>query len=80
MNLQVLLFGIISDIIGETDILVSVPLDTSVLEFKQQLQLKFPELRQLNEYSVAINECYCSENVQLKENDIVAIIPPVSGG
>lgn len=80
MKLQVLLFGIISDIVGETDILMSVPLDTSVLEFKQQLQLKFPELRQLNEYSVAINEYYCSENVQLKENDIVAIIPPVSGG
>lgn len=80
MNLQVLLFGIAADVVGKTALSMSVPQNISVLGFKQQLRLKFPELTQLNDCAIAVNECYRSEDTQLKENDIVAIIPPVSGG
>ena len=40
----------------------------------------FPQLKNINTYAVAVNEIYATDDVVLKENDIVAIIPPVSGG
>lgn len=35
-----------------------------------------------NVFILAVNECYISDNLQitLKENDTVAVIPPISGG
>ena len=43
-------------------------------------QKKYPQLKEINSYAIAINESYASNETVLKENDIVAIIPPVSGG
>ena len=39
-----------------------------------------PALKKLKSYAVAVNEEYATDDVILKPNDVVAIIPPVSGG
>jgi len=41
---------------------------------------KYPKLDKLNSYAIAVNESYAEDEVILKEGDVVAIIPPVSGG
>jgi molybdopterin converting factor small subunit len=37
-------------------------------------------LSEINSYAIAINESYAVNETILKENDLIAIIPPVSGG
>ena len=80
MNLTILLFGISTDLIGEKNIFFSVSPGTTVSEFKILIQEKYPQLSQINSYAIAINESYASNETVLKENDMVAVIPPVSGG
>ena len=38
------------------------------------------EWKNIDSYAIAVNEEYAVEHLVLKENDVVAIIPPVSGG
>lgn len=80
MKITVLLFGISTDLIGSSSINFDLSEDSTVGDFKNYLQEHYPNLTQLNSYAVAVNESYASEEIVLKENDIVAIIPPVSGG
>ncbi len=79
MQIQVLLFGITRDIIGKGVIDLNVSESTSVYDLKKQLMLKHKKLNTYN-FSVAVNETYVEEDQVLKDNDIVALIPPVSGG
>jgi molybdopterin converting factor subunit 1 len=80
MNLKVLLFGISKELIGATSIVFSVSSNTTILEFKTQLKKQYPQVTEINSYAIAVNESYASNETVLKENDIIAIIPPVSGG
>ena len=80
MNLKVLLFGISKELIGATSIVFSISPNTTVLEFKTQLKKQYPQVTEINSYAIAVNESYASNETVLKENDIIAIIPPVSGG
>lgn len=80
MNLKVLLFGISKDLLGTTSLVFSISPNTTVLEFKTQLQKEYPQLSEINSYAIAINESYATNETVLKENDLIAIIPPVSGG
>jgi molybdopterin synthase sulfur carrier subunit len=80
MVLEVLFFGISSDLVGEKNISFSLSQNSSVLYFKEQLQRQYPKLSQINSYAIAVNKNYATNETLLKENDVVAIIPPVSGG
>ena len=78
MNLKVLLFGISKELIGATSIVFSISPNTTILEFKTQLKKQYPQVTEINSYAIAVNESYASNETVLKENDIIAIIPPVS--
>jgi len=80
MNIQLLFFGITTDLVGETSISFELDETISVNEFKEQLRTKFPSLKNIHEFAIAVNEDYANDDLILKEGDVVAIIPPVSGG
>ena len=80
MNLTILLFGISTDLVGATSLSFSLSSGSSVLQLKDKLQKQYPQLSQINSYAIAVNESYASDEFLLKDNDVVAIIPPVSGG
>ena len=80
MNLQVLFFGISADLTKQAKASILLSEGTSVIEFKEFLQQQYPKLTQINSYSIAVNESYATDKMILKENDVVAVIPPVSGG
>ncbi|AUC85889.1 molybdopterin synthase sulfur carrier subunit [Polaribacter sp. ALD11] len=80
MKIEVLLFGITSDLIGETQLNVELENLISVADFKSVLKEKYPQLKNINSYAIAVNEAYAEDQLFLKEDDVVAIIPPVSGG
>lgn len=80
MKIETLFFGITTDLVNTSSLVVEVNKALSIAEFKIFLKDKFPQLENINSYTVAVNETYATDDLVLKENDIVAIIPPVSGG
>ena len=51
--------------------------DTAVL--KAALQIEFPALAD-KKYAIAVNNKVISDTKRLSENDVVALMPPYSGG
>lgn len=51
----------------------------TVGELKQTIQKDF-QLDNLNRAMVAVNEEYAHDDASLQDGDVVAFIPPVSGG
>ena len=80
MNLQILLFGITTDLLGTNSITIQIENNISVAQFKQALVAQYPKLETLSSYAIAVNETYANDDLILQENDVIAIIPPVSGG
>ncbi|MCD8413795.1 MoaD/ThiS family protein [Tenacibaculum dicentrarchi] len=80
MNITVLLFGIATDLIGNSSLEVVLPINCSVSHFKELLVKQHPELENMSSFAVAINESYAQDDIIIKENSTIAIIPPVSGG
>jgi len=80
MKVQVLLFGIARDIVGQRHLAFehSEPID--VKSFKQVLQDKYPKMNHLSYFKVAINQEFAEDEQMLIEGDEIALIPPVSGG
>ncbi|MDC9723732.1 MAG: MoaD/ThiS family protein [Urechidicola sp.] len=80
MQLEVLFFGITADIATEKSIQLEIEEGLSVEKLRIFLQIKYPNLSNYKNYSVAVNMEYASDDVVLKTGDAVALIPPVSGG
>jgi molybdopterin converting factor subunit 1 len=80
MKITILFFGITADLIGKTEQELAFENSITVGAFKLILKEKFPQLKNINSYAIAVNEIYAENAFIVKEGDVVAIIPPVSGG
>lgn len=81
MYIQILLFGIVSDLIKTEDNTIHLNLEkrTSLAELKLVLSNKY-QLKDIKNFMIAVNENYEHDDYVIKEQDVLAIIPPVSGG
>ena len=77
--LKVKLFGITREIVGSPVMELDVPVST-VGELLSSLKSDYPEMNKLTSLLVAVNSEYANSDSVLKENDEIALIPPVSGG
>lgn len=77
MELEIITFGKIAEVIDNQRLQVTNLSTTD--ELKLYLEKSFPLLSKMN-YKLAINKNIVQENSDLKNNDIVAIMPPFSGG
>lgn len=75
-----LAFGIAKDIFGSPSIEVELPQNGTTQNLKESLEERYPRLKHLVSYMVAVNNEYGSDEGLLTERDEIAIIPPVSGG
>jgi molybdopterin converting factor subunit 1 len=80
MKIQLLLFGITTDLLKTSSLELEVSEKCTIADFKKEITVKYPQLENINSYAIAINETYASDEKVLNQNDVVAIIPPVSGG
>lgn len=78
--MKVLTFGAARDIIGESEINFELNSDTTVKTFKEELYRMYPSLKKLNAIAIAVNEVYASDEIVIGKLDVIALIPPVSGG
>ena len=80
MRIKILLFGITRDIIGDNSIEIELEPNISVMDLQQMLKKKYSGLNDIESFAVAVNEKYTSGEYTIQENDVIAVIPPVSGG
>ncbi|MDO9274032.1 MAG: MoaD/ThiS family protein [Lutibacter sp.] len=80
MKIQLLFFGIATDLVSENSIFYNLEASVTVLALKKDLLKNYSKLKNIEDFAIAVNEEYAEDNLVLKENDVVAIIPPVSGG
>lgn len=80
MKITVLLFGIIRDVIGENTLKLELEKAIPIGQLKQDLLKKYNNLHRYDNFSIAVNEEYADADYILQSNDVVALIPPVSGG
>jgi len=77
-----LAFGPAKDWIGNRQVDLDIPIGMTLQEFLSHLQITYSSLPPVEQLSIALNENYVDTSIktELKENDEIAIIPPVSGG
>ncbi|ARS35841.1 molybdopterin converting factor subunit 1 [Pontibacter actiniarum] len=80
MKVHVLAFGIARDIFGGSSADVEVKEGATVQELRAALEAKYPRLKQLTSFMMAVNNEYATGECVLQQRDEVAVIPPVSGG
>src|SRR5262249_25607453 len=81
MQVRVLFFGLLTDVVGRRSDTVSLPSGATVRELLAHYQSNFPRLNGLiSSLAISINQSYAPVNAALHEGDEVALLPPVSGG
>jgi len=80
MKVTILAFGIAKEIFGNSSVNVELKDESGVNDLKVSLEEKFPRLKQLSSFRIAVNNRFAEANEVIAEQDEIAIIPPVSGG
>ncbi|WP_205510657.1 MoaD/ThiS family protein [Longitalea arenae] len=77
MPVQVIVFGQLTDIMGNNPVMVDNAADTS--ELIEQLNIRFPAL--VNKpYIIAVDRQIVTGHTALSGNNTVALLPPFAGG
>jgi molybdopterin converting factor subunit 1 len=79
MIIDILAFGIAKEIFGGSSITIELS-GSSIGYLKEMLEDKYPRLKQLASYMIAVNNEYANNDQEIKQGDEIAVIPPVSGG
>lgn len=77
--IKVLLFAEMQERAGKSEIMVEEG-SISVQELKEKYLQKYDIAHLLSQAMVAVNEEYSEDDTILQSGDVVAFIPPVSGG
>lgn len=77
---EILLFGILTDLMGSKKIHLELKTPSSVKDLRVILSENFPKLQGNTSFSVAVNMEYAHDETIIQASDTIALIPPVSGG
>jgi len=77
--MQIRLFGIAKEIVGNDSLTVGEELQT-VSQLKEWMNNQYPAMKSLSSFAVAVDHEYADDNQPVSNNSEIAIIPPVSGG
>jgi len=81
LKVQVLFFGAARDVVENNPIEISLAAPATVSTAFQSLVAKYPNLERFGRSLLfAVNQEYATSDMPLKENDELAVFPPVSGG
>ncbi|MBO1003616.1 molybdopterin converting factor subunit 1 [Pseudogracilibacillus auburnensis] len=77
--IDLLFFAQLQEKVGSPKITIEAN-DISIKEIKEKFLAKYKMDHLLNEAMIAVNEEYSKEDAVVFSGDVVAFIPPVSGG
>ncbi len=77
MKINVLFFGVISDKTGLSSKIYEN--FKNINELKLQIESDYPTIKKFS-YQISVNKELCDNNIILKNNDEVALLPPFAGG
>ena len=78
-SIKILAFGKVKDITGWSE--SSIENAQSLNQIRNQLYLEFPKLESIKSIQWAVNEEYTNDYTKMVfPGDVIALIPPVSGG
>ncbi len=81
MQVRVLFFGVLKDVMGQEGEAVTLPDVAKISDLVEKYAGRVPKLRELiPSIAVSLNREYASPEARLKDGDEVALLPPVSGG
>ena len=81
MTIHVRLFALLRDRAGAGEIAIEAPAGTTVGAAVERLAEQVPALRDaVPRVMYAVNQAYAKADVELRDGDELALIPPVSGG
>lgn len=81
MQVKVLFFGQLKDVVGGAEERVELPAGACVRDLLNHFQQRFPRWEEFRpSIAVAVNQHYAEGGAALKPGDEVAFLPPVSGG
>jgi MoaE-MoaD fusion protein len=81
MQVRVLFFGILKELVGKTNDVIDVPEGASVRDVLAHYEVLTPRLREsLPSLALAVNQEYAGPDTRLNPDDELAVLPPVSGG
>jgi molybdopterin synthase sulfur carrier subunit len=76
-EINIMLFGQLAQLAGKDRIMLSGINDT--LQLRQEINDMFPALQQID-YAIAVEKKILHENTVVKDGNVVALLPPFSGG
>lgn len=79
MNIKLLLFGVLADIVGEKSLNLEEKDIKSTDDLLRYTKTRYPELEKYK-FQVSVNQSIITENTILKNKDEVALLPPFAGG
>lgn len=81
MRVRVLFFGILKDLAGKSSDSLDLPDGALVRDLLEHYASRVPRVREaLPSLAVAVNQRYAGVETELRSDDEVALLPPVSGG
>ena len=81
MTVTVKLFAVLRDRAGLSEAILQALPGSTALNVSKQLAVQFPNLAPLlSKVAYAVNEQYVAPDTELHDGDVLALIPPVSGG
>ena len=81
LKLTILLFASVAEISGQATLEIPFLVDETIAELRGRIADLLPQAESLIDNSrIARNEQFANEDEIIIKNDIIAIIPPVSGG
>ena len=81
MKIKVKLFAFYRQIAGRDEIVLQIPSNRTISWLEAKLMVDFPEIDRLSiKPLISVNAEFASADHILKNGDIVALLPPFSGG
>jgi len=80
MNIKIKLFATTREFVGKNELNIQVENPCTVQTIIEDLKQKYPKLEQMNSFLIAVNMEYAQSHTLVSDGDVIAIIPPVSGG
>ncbi|HSA72318.1 MAG TPA: MoaD/ThiS family protein [Nitrososphaeraceae archaeon] len=80
-KIKVKLFAILRELVGETEIIITVPTGITVNKLNNEILKKYPQLKSFsNKFVTSVNCKVTSGDTIISSKDEIALLPPVSGG